>query len=344
MEERELKATHEFAAITVAVFSLCFAISTLGYSVVDPSIISIKVVRYGFPMTWLSAITSILPPSPIQYTISWFELFIDIIFYLTLSLAISFVTIKSAKHLKTPAKASLGARILLAISVAYPTRLASCAIHEVLGHGLWAWIFGANSIQVYVSWLGFGWCKWSPSLSGTARVMTVAGGLVNTFIIGATILTVLYIVPRKGGFYLRFPLFWLGFWTTITQASYLLLGGLTGYGDPGALHSLTGVPLGFFILLGFGLFSLIYFVVSVLFISEISSLFREYKEKILLFAFWLAIPIQAISFTIAPEHELSSNAFFLLLVVSMAPSLLSLPLFPLFHRLKMNRERRRGEL
>ncbi|MDH5447506.1 MAG: hypothetical protein OEY24_01545 [Candidatus Bathyarchaeota archaeon] len=88
-----MKTAYEFAAITVGVFSLCFAISTLGYSIVDSSMPEIKIFRYGFPMTWLRATTVILPLAPAQYTILWFELCVDIVFYLALSLGISFITL-----------------------------------------------------------------------------------------------------------------------------------------------------------------------------------------------------------------------------------------------------------
>ncbi len=220
-------------------------------------------------------------------------------------------------------------RVFLVVLVAYSTRLVSCAIHELLGHGLWAWVFGAEHVEVYVSWLGFGWCRWNPPLSGIAQIMAMAGGLVNAFIIGAAILAFLCLLPKKGGFYLRFSLFWLGFWTTINQASYLLLGGFTGFGDPGQLHHSTGVPLSFFILLGFLLFLLVYIVVSALFLSEVGGLFPEFKEKTLLSEFWFTLPIQVILFTVSPEHAVSFELFLLLLTVSMIPSLLSHPLFHL---------------
>lgn len=340
---RELK-TAKFTAATLIIFGLCFTISTLGYSKVDPAIISVRVVRYGFPMTWLKAITVILPLSPTQYTILWFELFVDIILYLALSLGFSFVIIKATQYQEPFTKASLWTRILLVILVAYPTKLLSCGIHELLGHGLWAWIFGADRVWIYVSWLGFGWCKWEGmSESNVARVMAMAGGLINAFIIGAAILTFLFLVHKKGGFYLRFFLFWLGFWTTVTQAGYLLLGGFTGYGDIGSLHLLTDIPLGFFMLLGFALFLLVYPIVSVLFLSEVSGLFPEYRQKTLLFEFWLTIPIQAIFIMFSPEHRMFSEWSFLLLVVSMIPSLLSLPLFQLFNRLRLHMKRVRGD-
>jgi len=322
--------------MTLIVFGLCFTISTFGYSEVDPAIISVRVVRYGFPMTWLKATTVILPISSTTYTLLWFELIVNIVFYLGLSLVISFITLRATQHREATTKSSLWARVLFVALVAYLTRLLSCGIHELLGHGLWAWIFGADRVWIHVSWLGFGWCRYDPPLEGVARVMATAGGLINTFTIGASIVTFLFLVRKKGGFYLRFFLFWLGFWTTITQASYFLLGGLTGYGDPGSLHLLTGIPLSFFILFGFGLFLLVYLAISVLFLAEVTNLFPEYRQKTLLFEFWITIPIQVISFMVSPEHKMSFQMFFLLLFASMIPSLLSLLLFQLFSRWRLN--------
>ncbi len=311
----------------------------MGYSIVDSSIGTIRVVRYGFPMTWLKTTTGILPPTPTQYTILWLELIVDIMLYVALSLTLSFSATRLVKDSEAPVKEPVGTRVLFVVLAAYLTRLASAGIHELLGHGLWAWVFGAHSVRVYVSLLGFGWCSaLGLSSSYVARVMFDAGGLLNTFMIGALILGFLYLTPRKGGFYGRFLLFWLGFWTTITQASYLLLGGLTGYGDPGALHSLTGVPLSFFTLLGFTLFLLVYFAVSTLFISEASVLFPECRQKPLLFEFWLTIPIQVALFTIAPEHAVSSVLFVLLFAVSMLPSFLSLLFFSFFNDLRKRRD------
>lgn len=222
---------------------------------------------------------------------------------------------------------------------AYFTKLITCGIHELLGHGLWALIFGANTIEVYVSWLGFGWCSWSPPLeSHIGNVMAVAGGLINTFLIGAAILMFLFFVHKRGGLYVRSFLFLLGFWALTTQPSYLLLGGFTTKGDPWQLHSLTGIPLIFFVVLGFGLFLLVYPIISMLFLSDVSRLFPEYSLKTLFFVLWLAMPIQVILLTISPEqtypfNEMPIEMFLPLLAVSMIPSLLSLPLFKFFNRM-----------
>jgi hypothetical protein len=330
-----LKAVYAFAAITGIVLALCFGISTLGFTVSDPSIGLVKIVRYGFPASWLRAVIPMLPPGPPQYLVLWPELLVDVSFWLAVSLALALLTMRAAKR-EAPATASLSSKLLLVVLVAYPTRVLACAIHEFLGHGLWAWVFGAYHVQVYVSWLGFGWCR-AQGMNDAylARVLFSAGGLLNTFLIGAVILAFLYLAPHRGGFYLRFSLFWMGFWAAINQASYLLLGGVTGYGDPGALSALTGVSLAVFVALGVGLFLAVYVAVSVLFLSEVTRLFPEYRAKTLLFAFWLSIPFQVVLFTVSPQHAVSTSTFVLLLVTSTLPSLLAPRLFPLFHHLSI---------
>lgn len=110
------------------------------------------------------------------------------------------------------------------------------------------------------------------------------------------------------------------------------MGGLTGYGDPAQLHLLTGTPLSFFVLLGFGSFLLVYLVASVLFLRDVSILFPEYGLKALLFGFWITIPVQVIFLMVSPEHGMSFEMFFLFLVLSMIPSFLSLPLLEFFNR------------
>lgn len=239
-----------------------------------------------------------------------------------------------------PGKSALSLRVLLVVIVAYFTRLLSSGIHEVLGHGLWALAFGANKISVYVSWLGFGWCKWQDTgLSYTARVMITAGGLLNTAVIGAALVTPLLLVPKKGNFYLRLLTFWLGFWAFITQAGYLFLGGITGVGDPGLLHRLTGTPLSFFVFLGFSLFLLAYFIFSPLFLSEITELFPRYCERVLLFEFWLAVPIQVVFLGASREFVTSMVEFIAFFSISMLPSLVSILFFPLIElaKQKINR-------
>jgi hypothetical protein len=97
-----MKTKYEFTIITLIIFGLCFAISTFGYSERDVGIISLMIVRYGFPMTWLKTETGNPPPPPTQYSILWFELFIDIIVYLALSSVISFIIIKTKRQQKDP--------------------------------------------------------------------------------------------------------------------------------------------------------------------------------------------------------------------------------------------------
>lgn len=95
---RELKAMHEFIIIMLIIFGLCFAVSTLGYNASDPSLSEKRVIRYGFPITWLKTTTQLVDSSPTQYTVLWAELFVDIIFYVALSSVISFIILKAKRQ------------------------------------------------------------------------------------------------------------------------------------------------------------------------------------------------------------------------------------------------------
>lgn len=226
---------------------------------------------------------------------------------------------------EVPSSTPFWLRVSFTFIVGYFTKLLSCLIHELFGHGLWACIFGADRIWFYVSWLGFGWCKWQ-GLDGSyiARVMVMAGGLIDTSIVGVAALIFLYLTRRRGGFYLRFLLFWLGFWASTTQAAYLILGGLVGTGDPASLSRITGVPLVSFIILGLALFLSAYIIISILFLSEMAPLFPEYSKGTLLFIFWLIIPLQVFLLAASPEHKLTFEQFTLSLALSILPSLVSI--------------------
>lgn len=83
--------------------------------------------------------------------------------------------------------------IFFTFSTIYLSRLVSCFVHEVLGHALWAWIFGAEKIWFNISWMGFGWCRWiGVDNAFNAKLMVIAGGIIDTFIIGFLLLIILF--------------------------------------------------------------------------------------------------------------------------------------------------------
>ncbi|MFP3985127.1 MAG: hypothetical protein ACLFU9_04065 [Candidatus Bathyarchaeia archaeon] len=92
-----MKSAREFVIITLAAFGLC-SVFTLGYSVSIPSITPIRVVHYGFPTTWLEARTDTVQPTATQYTILWFELMLNILLTLVISLAIAFIAMRGISH------------------------------------------------------------------------------------------------------------------------------------------------------------------------------------------------------------------------------------------------------
>lgn len=324
---------YRFVLSTLIIFSFLFIISTFVNRLEEPSIISIRVVEYGFPYLWLKIITQRIPPPQTQYFVSIAELVYDVIIYLAISLIVSFFITRTPKE-NNPLKVNIGVRLFVVFLVAYIARLGSCAVHEVLGHGLWAWIFGAKTIVYSISWLGYGVTIWEPPLSYHATSVIVAGGIINSSIIGWGFLLFLYSTRKKGKrFLVRIPVFLLGSWLAITQASYLLIGGLTGYGDIGKMHHMFNIPYYTFDIIGVILFLISFIVISTLFLSELSWLFPEFGKRALLSEFWLIVPILLITFNISPDRGTPSELSPILLFISFLPTIVSIFAFKPFKKI-----------
>jgi hypothetical protein len=83
----------------MAVFVVFFAALTWLSSLRQPSIPEISIMDYGFPLQWLTVITTIVPAGPAQYYINWAGLMTDILIYLLLSfLVVKLLFIYAKKH------------------------------------------------------------------------------------------------------------------------------------------------------------------------------------------------------------------------------------------------------
>jgi hypothetical protein len=98
--EAGLKKEYLFAAVTSMIFVLCFVIFTFAYSVDRSPDVGVRIIYYGFPLQWLKTTTSTLWIVPTEYSVLWFELFVDVIFALAVSLAISFIALRGRLHEK----------------------------------------------------------------------------------------------------------------------------------------------------------------------------------------------------------------------------------------------------
>lgn len=93
-----MKNGYMFAAMSSIIFVLCFVTFTFAYCVDKSPDVGARIIYYGFPLQWLKATTSTLWIVPTEYSILWFELFVDIIFALVVSLAISFIALRGRLH------------------------------------------------------------------------------------------------------------------------------------------------------------------------------------------------------------------------------------------------------
>lgn len=336
-----LKKMLRFWTLALILFSIFFSLSTIIYRVQEISVISVRKIYYGWPFQWLQNTTFLIPPSGPIYSIRLVELLLDIAIMFAISAAISYLSVSKDMNAKAVSRQGIGIRIAFLVIAAYLTRILSCAIHEVMGHGLWALAMGAHVIHANVTYLGFGWCSWEPPLIGIKGLLAIAGGIISSFSAGAAILSFLYYLPRLGGFYSRLVLFLLGFWITITQSSYLIVGGLTGYGDIGSIsHSLGIVPL-YFAALGVPVFVLVFFVVSVLFFRELGRMFPSTDQKKLLSTFWLTIPILVVTFALSEEFSFPLTEFALFMALSIIPSIMAFPMFDFFRKLSVPMDRKK---
>jgi hypothetical protein len=73
----------------------------------------------------------------------------------------------------------------------------------------------------------------------------------------------------------------------------------------------------------------------------VTELFPEYSQRVLLFEFWLTIPIQTIFLMASPGHIISIGQFTAFFSLSMVPSLLAIPLFSQVQSWKSKIEKRR---
>ena len=328
-----MKKSSRFWFLTAILFSIFFSFSTLFYRVQVPSITLIRVVMLGWPFQWLKETVLLVPPSSAAYSVQWAELFSDVVLLFAASAIISYLATWRDREGKDAAGLSPGIKITILVVVAYFTRILSCAVHEVLGHGLWALAMGAQSISVNVTFLGFGWCSWEPPLAGIQGLLATSGGIISTFAAGAVILAFLYYMPATGKFYSRLILFWIAYWTTITQASYLIVGGITGFGDIGYVSRSLGIDYLYFAVIGVPLFILVYSIVSVLFFGETGVMFESVDQRKLLSAFWLTVPVLVVTFSVSQEFLLPVLEFALMLAISFIPSIMAFPMYVFFRRI-----------
>jgi len=180
-------------------------------------------------------------------------------------------------------------------------------IHEVMGHGLFVLLFGGRIIQVYLSilWpyeLSYIW--WSGDFERWQIIWIEGGGILVCTAV-SVILQVLLLLDVAKHWRWLISLFWLAFWTFLNPAGYLILGGISPFGDVAALIARGVLTKTSSIILGLAVFlgSFISISKSLCNILRKADMLRESKaSRLSLTLFWLIIPSITLLYCLKTEQ------------------------------------------
>lgn len=258
----------------------------------DASIIGTE--YYGLPIYWL---TKIPLQNETNFIVTNFVL--DFLIFFTISgLSLYFISRR-----KAGVQRSKGLKFITIFSLsAFLTKIVSEFIHEVLGHGLFVLLFGGTitKIDISLSWpYEFSSIGWSGSFTGWQMAWIHGGGILISLIFTGIIQAFLVLKVVKN-WASTSALLWLSFWTFLNPTGYLIIGGISPFGDisdlikDGILTKQISLFIGLSIFL-LGLFSLSKIFSDIIYRTELAA--DKRKIRFYLFLFWLLIfPLTVVAF------------------------------------------------
>lgn len=212
--------------------------------------------------------------------------------------------------------------IVLFITAGFITKILSEFVHEIFGHGLFVLLFGGKITHVYVSVLwpyDFSYIGWTlPNDVTLVQIAWVyAGGILACLF--ASFLTQAFLLLKKIRWHFALPLFWFAFWTLVNSTGYLIIGGLTPFGDVKDLINLGVLESFHFLVVGLTIFVVGFIVSSWILRRTLLELFAPVKASLGVALFWLIIPLLIAVMLANPERGLQSTY----LPLSFIPTLLS---------------------
>lgn len=197
--------------------------------------------------------------------------------------------------------------LVVFVVVGFVMKLVAEFVHEVCGHGLFVLLFGGTIKAVYISVLWpyeFSYIEWLPIGFTSAQMAWVYVGGILVCLCMSFLIQVFLFVKKKTPWHLALMLFWLAFWTLINSTGYLIIGGLTSFGDVkelialGVLTSLLSLATGF-IFFAIGFIGLSWILRKILI-----DVFALKKASLGVSLFWLIIPVLVLVILANPERGL----------------------------------------
>jgi len=198
--------------------------------------------------------------------------------------------------------------LIVFIVVGFVMKMVAEVVHEVFGHGLFVLLFGGEITGLYISVLwpyDFSRLEWSlPSGVTSAQMAWIYVGGILVCLCMSFLTQAFLLFKKKIPWHFALPLFWLAFWTLVNSTGYLIIGGLTPFGDVyelirlGVLRELVSLVIGLII------FAIAFVALSWI-LREISiKIFSPKKASLGVSLFWLIIPVLVMVMLANPERGL----------------------------------------
>ena len=189
------------------------------------------------------------------------------------------------------------------VVVGFVVKIVAEFVHEVCGHGLFVLLFGGEITGVHISVLWpyeFSYINWNL----TAQTAWVYAGGILVCLCVSFLTQVFLIVKKKTPWYLALTLFWLAFWTLINSTGYLIIGGLTSFGDVKELIALGVLTSLLSLIIGFIIFVMGFVGSSWILRKILIELFTPKRASLGVSLFWLIIPVLVLVMLANPERGL----------------------------------------
>ncbi len=192
-------------------------------------------------------------------------------------------------------------------------KIVSEFLHEVGGHGLFVLLFGGKIKNVYISVLWpytLSHINWSlPSGLTSLQMAWIYGGGILVCLCASFLIQASLLVKKGIPSHFALTLFWLAFWTSINSAGYLVIGGLTTFGDIHELIRLEVFTNTLSLMIGFIIFIVGFAALSWILREILTEIFPLKKASLGVVLFWLIIPALVLVMLVSPERGLQVAYF-----------------------------------
>lgn len=192
--------------------------------------------------------------------------------------------------------------LVLFVVIGFIMKILTEVVHEVVGHGSFIVAFGGVILGIYISLL------WPYELSGILYdfpggvseiqlALVMSGGIVACLTVSFVIQGLLSF-RRIKHLWVELSLFWLAFWCLANGSGYLIIGGLTPFGDVWWLIGHGFITPILAIISGTVLFLIGFALLSRILRRNLMNVVEEDRAKLGVTVFWFMIPVLVILTTL----------------------------------------------